>query len=466
MPATTAKTTQKLQRWKHKNAQKQRYIKRLTNRVKQLTRSRNHWRTRYYQLKQKQQPLRLKHHPYCLKLMQLSIVLHIHHNLSLRACSAVLYEVGQLYGQAIKRISAATVRAWSMRIGHYYLQMRLAAGSYVLIADESILVGNQKLLVLLAVRQEDLCRIAPLTMSDVVVLHVEAATSWKGEAIAQIIQNVKPPQVDFVYAVSDKANNLRNAFARCQLPWIENVTHYVAHQARLLFEQNSAFHDFMRQQQLTRAKWVLSQYAPYLPPNARQKARFHQLLGSAEWGRRVLAQWAKLPPAVQTELSYVCQHRPLIELLLQVEQVVDSFSRLLKSQGIQGATQTYWQKTRQGLEAHWQEQGLSVGEELLAFLGGLDGYLTKYLPALPQGFQLLCCSDVVESMFGKYKYGFSGQVFSGEVVKMAAYGRSITASDVSSAMGCISHRFLRKEAAKQPPSFTQLRRKALPKIPS
>lgn len=466
MPATTAKTTQKVQRWKQKNTQKQRHIKRLTNRVKQLTRSRKHWRTKYDQLKQGQQPLRLKHHPYCLKLMQLSIVLHIQHNLSLRACSAALSEVAQVYGHHIKRISAATVRAWSMRLGHYYLQLRLAAGSYVLIADESMLVGNQKLLVLLAVRQQEWCRIAPLTMSDVAVLHVAAASSWKGEAIAQLIQNVKPPQVDFVYAVSDKASNLGNAFKRCQLTWIEDVTHYLAHQARLLFEQHPAFNDFMHQQQLTRAKWVLSQYAPYLPPNARKKARFHQLLGSAEWGRRVLAQWAKLPPVVQVELSYVCQHRPLIELLLQVEQVVDSFSRLLKSQGIHGATQGYWQKTRQGLETHWHEQDWVVGEALLRFLTSLDAYLTTNLPQLGLGSQLLCCSDVIESMFGKYKYGFRNQVFSGEVVKMAAYGQSITASDVSSAMGCISHRFLGEEAAKQPPSFTQLRRKVLPKVAS
>jgi len=159
--------------------------------------------------------------------MLLSVVLHIHHNVSLRACSAALYEVTQLYGQKIKRISATTIRSWSMRMGHYHLQMRLAAGSYVLIADESILIGNQKLLVLLAVRQrEALCRIAPLTMQDVSVIHVQSNTSWKGVDIAAIIQQTgQEPGVRFAYAVSDKGNNLRKAFSICQIIHIEDVTH-------------------------------------------------------------------------------------------------------------------------------------------------------------------------------------------------------------------------------------------------
>jgi hypothetical protein len=123
-------------------------------------------------------------------------------------------------------------------MGHYYLQMRLAAGSYVLIADESILIGNQKLLVVLAVRQTpDLCRIAPLTMADVSVIHVQASTSWKGADIAAVIQQAsQAPGVRVTYAVSDKGTNLRKAFSICELPYIEDVTHRLATEARLLFE--------------------------------------------------------------------------------------------------------------------------------------------------------------------------------------------------------------------------------------
>ena len=396
--------------------------------------------------------------------MLLSVVLHIHHNVSLRACSAALYEVAQLYGHKIKRISASTIRSWSMRMGHYYLRMHLTAGSYVLIADESILIGNQKLLVLLAVRQTpDWCRIAPLTMADVSVIHVQASTSWKGADIAPIIQQAKLPGVHFAYALSDKGTNLRNAFSKCQLPWIEDVTHRLAHQARLLFGQDTDFNDFVGRQQLTRAKWALSQYAPYLPPTMRKKARFHQLLTSAEWGGRVLANWSTLPPAVQQELSYVDQYRSLIEVLQQVQQVVDSFSHLVKSKGISPYTQGCWQQTRLDLEKQWHQQGRRVHVGVQAFLAGLDSYLTESLLVLGSHDQLLCCSDVIESMFGKYKYGVGQQVISGESVKMAAFGRQIELADVESAMGCIGHKFLREQEAKRPPSLTKLRRKVLPK---
>lgn len=139
MPATTPKTKAKLALWKIKNEQKRKRIKQLSARITQLTRSRQHWRKKYEQLKKNHQPQRIKHHPYCLQLMCLGIVLHIQHNLSLRACSAALAEVAQQYGQQIKRISASTIRDWTRRMGHYYLQAELEAGSYVLMADESIL---------------------------------------------------------------------------------------------------------------------------------------------------------------------------------------------------------------------------------------------------------------------------------------------------------------------------------------
>ena len=465
MPATNTKTTQKIAVWKRKNAQKQKRIKRLSAKLTQTTRSRQHWRTKYYQLEKSQQPHPLKHHRYCLKLMLLSVVLHIHHNVSLRACSAALYEVAQLYGHKIKRISASTIRSWSMRMGHYYLQMRLAAGSYVLIADESILIGNQKLLVLLAVRQTpDLCRIAPLTMADVAVIHVQASTSWKGADIAAVIQQAsQAPGVGFTYAVSDKGNNLRKAFSICELPYIEDVTHRIANEARLIFEQHADFNHFIAYQQLTRAKWALSQYAPYLPPNARKKARFHQLLNSAEWAGRVLAQWSALPLEVQTELSYVRQYEALIRILQMVQMVVDSFSNLVKWKGISRFSAACWQQRRQGLEADWQQRGWVMNESVERFFLGLDSYLSQSLSGVAEPNQILCCSDVIESMFGKYKYGVGHQVISGDSVKMAVFGRQIGLADVESAMGFIGHKFLREQEAKRPPSLTKLRRKVLPK---
>lgn len=396
--------------------------------------------------------------------MCLSVVLHIHHNLSLRACSAALVEVAQLYGHTISRISATTIRSWSRRMGYYYLQLQLEAGAYVLIADESVMVGQQKLLVLLAVRQDNQCRIAPLTMADVSVIHVQSATSWKGADIAQIIeQKSQSPGVSFAYAISDKAHNLRKAFSICQLSWVEDVTHRIAAQTRLLFEQDTAFNAFIARQQLTRAKWVLSQYAPYLPPALRKKARFHQLLSSADWAQRILANWSALPAEVQTELVYVCDNETLIRFLQQVQMIVSGFSRLVKSRGITSQTPSHWQSSRLALEAYWQEQGWAVSDGLAVFLAGLDGYLHQSQSSVGEPSQVLCCSDVIESMFGKYKYGLTKQMITDESVKIAAFGRPIDREVVQAAMGCIDHKFLRQAESNQPASLTRLRRTALPK---
>lgn len=199
-------------------------------------------------------------------------------------------------------------------------------------------------------------------------------------------------------------------------------------------------------------------------PSSRKKARFHQLLGSAEWGRRVLAQWDKLPLAVRQELHYVADYRALIGLLNQVQTVVNAFSRLVKSRGISGYTQGAWQQLRQSLETGWQQKGQPVSESLAFFLGGLDAYLSESLASVGSQEPVLCCSDVVESLFGKYKYRADKQVITDESVKIAAFGRSIAPEDVAAAMSRVKHRYLREQQARQPPSLTKRRREALPKV--
>lgn len=242
-----------------------------------------------------------------------------------------------------------------------------------------------------------------------------------------------------------------------------DVTHRIATQTRLLFEQDADFNAFIARQQLTRARWALSQYAPYLPPNLRKKARFHQLLSSADWAQRVLAHWSDLPAQVQIELSYVSDNKALILLLQQVQMIIGRFSQLVKAKGISPYTQACWQASRLDLETYWHQQGWGISERLARFLAGLDAYLLQSQASVSEPSQVLCCSDVLESMFGKYKYGLSKQVITDESVKMAAFGHPIGVEQVQKAMGCIGHKFLREAESRQPASLTKLRRKALPK---
>lgn len=467
MPATPHKLSQKCLRWKQKNRQKQQRIKQLQTKIAQLTRSRQRWHHKYRQLKADQQPQRVKHHPYSLSLMLLGVVFHIQHNISLRACRLALLSIAQHYGQPIKPISASTIRNWCRRLGHYYLQGRLQAGSYVLMADESVLIGSQKLLLLVAVRQQQQqCRIAPLQMADVQVIHVEPAASWPGARIAQLIELHQQPGVTFSYAVSDKASNLRKAFRIANIAWVEDLTHRLANLTQRLLTSQPAFSAFMASQQLTRAKWILSPYAIYLPPCVRKKARQHQLLRSAEWAARILAQWAQLPAAVQQELAYVVAHRALIRLLQQVQQLVNSFSVLIKGRGLSRWSQQRWQQQRLRLQAAWQQQGWAVSAELGTFMEGLEQYLSEQVDRALDADAVLCCSDVVESLFGKYKYQSARQVISDDCVSIAAYGRSICGADVSAALQAIPQSFLHEQEVRQEASWLKLRREALPKVAS
>lgn len=242
-----ARSKKQLDKWRQKSGE----LKLLRIEVKRLRSNRDNWRDRYRGYKKDCQWERVKGHPYSLALMLLGVQFHITYGISLRATAKALHSVGLMYGQRIKKISSTTIRNWSLRVGLYFLTQRIAVGRYVLIADESISMGQEKLLVMLLVKVEceRMSRISPLVMSDVEVLHIQAKTSWKGADISAIIEEkLRENQgVEIAYSVSDKGSNLRNAFSLCGIKWLGDCTHIVSNHTRVLFKRTRTSTNWSRQ---------------------------------------------------------------------------------------------------------------------------------------------------------------------------------------------------------------------------
>jgi hypothetical protein len=93
-----------------------------------------------------------------------------------------------------------------------------------LIADESIQLGNKKLLLVPAV-PEDRCSLSKhLSYKDLTPLVLKVSSSWKsGEIIAAIRHNIDLEQVS--YCISDTGNNLTRAFRLLKCQHIADVNH-------------------------------------------------------------------------------------------------------------------------------------------------------------------------------------------------------------------------------------------------
>lgn len=460
------KVNLKLLDWKEKADERRIKIKKLNIKVNRLEVRLSKVRSELSAYKSAAHLTKVAQHPYYLGIMWLAVVFHIKCNISLRGTSKAIAYLCIYLGISAKEISASTVRNWSIRLGLYYLSLEAKAGNYVVIADESIVIGQEKLLLVLGIEVSDNEQFRALKMEDVVVLHIESRSSWKGEDIAKVLQEkVKNKGISFSYALSDKGSNLRNAFRQMGLSWVEDCTHVLSNYAEKLFADKTILNGLIKAMNLTRAKWILSKNTCYVPPALRQKGRFHQSFAVYKWCLSILNNWTNLSPDVKVELAYIHLYKDLIIELEQLHMVVEAFCSIFKQEGISGSSIAKWNDKIQTINYLFLEKHKMVCLKTEQYIRSITNYIQETSYKMFEQKQVLCCSDIIESMFGKYKNKGAGKIITDDAFKIAAYPKDISFQDVEKAMGTISYKYIEQHNKEnKKPSLLAIRRKRLPKV--
>jgi hypothetical protein len=438
MTAMKSKGTKKVNKWKEKAKARSSELKLVKMELVRVKKSRVKWRSKYKGIQATVRGNKVANHCYSLEIMTLGVLLHITYNISLRATAKALASFSAMYNQKIKIPSATTIRNWSLQLGLYYLTKTIASGRYVLVADESISIGQEKLLVILLVKLGDeiVSPISPLQMSDVEVLHLQSSTSWKGVDIAKIIKDKqeKNPNMEIVYSLSDKANNLKNAFNVCGIKWVSDCTHLLSNCTQDLYQKDEALNELIKSMNGSRAKWALSQMACYLPPAMRKKARFHQIFVIYKWADVILAKWDQLPEPAKEELIYLKKHQQLIETMKQIHCIIEDFSLQIKGKGINKGSEKKWCSTYEKRCDEWKKEGKMIDVKIEKYHEKICEYLVLTKKTLPEESQILCCSDIIESIFGKYKNKGVFPMITDDALKIAVYPHEIKLKDMEQAM--------------------------------
>ena len=430
------KDKKKTSTWPEKAKQRGKAIKHLRKELKRAKAGRVRWRDKYFRLKSASKGTKVAGHRHKLELMCLGVILHISYNVSLRATAKSICSMAQAYGQEMQSVSATTIRNWCLRVSLYYLTRPISAGEYILIADESIAMGRERLLVLLLVRVDEQSRICPLQLSDVSVLHLEARSTWGGAEISSIIRQKTAAQgLKIRYAVSDQGTNLKNAFGLSKITWVGDCTHALSSCTKRLYKKDEIFNSFIKKMNETRAKWSLSEQALYLPPTLRNKARFHQMFVVYKWAEMILINWDNLSQKVKDELVYVQQGKELVQNLKQIHILIEAFSAIFKSKGVSTHTQETWLALSDKIMEQFAAEGKGVDPKTQKYLQVMNDYVANLIAEFGDECQILCCSDVIESIFGKYKNKGGCKIITDDALNIASYPEKITKEDVLLAMG-------------------------------
>jgi hypothetical protein len=352
------------------------------------------------------------------------LIWHLDAHVSLRGIGVVLLSLLDLLRlllgwRPLRLPCPQTVRTWLLRVGLFLLRRALPKRSdWVWILDHTIRIGQHKCLLILGVSLQRLRNLpGALEHRDVVVLDLQVTTSCTGESVAErfaaVAERVGVPQQIVCDHGADLAKGVR--LFQADHPEVidtSDVTHQLACLVKRVLGPDARWAEFLRR--CTACLFALQQSAGafLLPATARSRSRYLNVGPPIAWAQRMvmllespdLTEIAVLLKKdegqtrafLEEKVGWVREFREDVAHYDRLLEVVQSTQQEVKTRGLGAAT----------AERVWEQLPATVFDDprLAGFLTGVRSYLEEQGGKVPKGECWLGTSDVIESLFGKYKW--------------------------------------------------------------
>lgn len=310
-----------------------------------------------------------------------------------------------------------STRSWLLRVGLFLLRRPLPqVGQWALIVDATIRLGTRKCLVILAVRLDQRPRRA-LAHGDVLVADLVVTAQCTGALVEQRLDGVRQRLGTVVQVVADQGSDLKKGIRLLQAKQPTLVSTYdVTHQLACLVEKelegDRRWREFLGgcSSSLSRLKQTAGAFL--MPPTLRRQARYMNVDTHIEWGRRVLGVLDRQDVGIlakdlgvsreeasawlEERLGWLRGFRAEVEKYGRMMAVVKEVQEEVKEHGLS-------RQSPQRVEGRLPASA-RADARLAAFLSAVRDYLKREAEQVPAGQVWLGSSDVIESLFGKYKY--------------------------------------------------------------
>jgi len=331
----------------------------------------------------------------------------INTSVSFRGLSKVLASFNLYLNLELSSPSFSTTMLWIKKIGYFQLQLpKEKADDWIIILDESIGIGQEKVLVVLGIRRSRVDFSRPLMLQDMEPITVKSKERWTGQDIANELKIVKERLGNIVYAVTDGGSTIKYGLKEVEIKQVYDITHAIAICLQRLYEKDEDFKDYAHKAGQMRFKLCCSKYAHLIPPNQRSKSRFLNVDTLSNWGMNVLQaqQNNEISTEDRAQLLWVKEKGAFIVEMDNIMSAVREISIILKNEGLSKQTKSrcisLLSSCKNGKSKIFKEYMLNY----------LDEY-TKQISHRKE--KLLCCSDIIESTFGRYKNELSKNPMSG-----------------------------------------------------
>ena len=292
-----------------------------------------------------------------------------------------------------------TVGDWTKELGLSVYEAApgaLRGNPYAIIIDESMMIGSQKLLLLLAAPAINEGR--AVCEKDIVVLGVYVAKSWNGDSIQRAIEEtVKKVGTAPEYIISDNGSTICKAVRGTGYDHHLDVSHSLGMFLERTYKEDPEYTGLSKLVQAARLKYNMQGVAVIQPPSQRSIARFMNLFEWVEWARRMLDVYHSLTEEMRAIYAFIPAYASLISELSKTMECYEEIERRLKTKGLSKESAEWCRGKVRNILMTGGERMRKVGAFILqyldreeALLAGKDG---------PHNIS----SDPIETAFGVLK---------------------------------------------------------------
>jgi hypothetical protein len=360
---------------------------------------------------------------------------------SLRCAASVLEFIGSASGQERICPDRSTGRLWLLRIGlAALLRPKVIATDWVWMIDHSVQIGQCKCLVILGIRLGEFPRGRPLCHQDMEPIALVPMTNSTKRTVAVCLEEAKDRTGVPRAILDDHGADLHGGVeifreAHPETSELYDIKHKAACLLKARLEEDERWKSYASQ--LGQAKFALQQteLAFLTPPSQRSKARFMNLGGLVDWGRKTLAlvdDPSLLQPMevsaerVRAKLGWLMEFRAELAEWSALQEVIDGALDFVRHEGLYPGVGFALAKA---MPARPGDAG-ELREELIHFVRG-EALKARYGERLP------ATTEVLESCFGKLKALEDGQSksgFTGLVLSLGAMVSKWTEESLSEAL--------------------------------
>ncbi len=371
---------------------------------------------------------------YELLIIQLLLSIKLKTSASFRATIKIT-EILRVYLNLTKQSpSYQTVLTWVKKIGYYNLvKPKQKSDDWIIIIDESIQLGQEKLLVIFGVRESELLFKTALNFSELTPLKEIVKTSWNGELIKEELIKLKAELGTIIYAVGDYGSNIKKGLRLSEIKHVHDITHRIALTLEKIYKADVEYIEFTKLMSMMRRQYSQTKMAHIIPPKQRTKSRYQNIKTISDWGVKVLNLLNDTSKNEENEivkkLKWVKKYQLFLEELSEINQSICQIEKITKTNGLTEITINRAKEIMGKLSIE--------NSKAKRIKSDLEDYFHLTTTLLSGSTTILCTSDIIESAFGKYKNYLSNNPMAGITdlaLCISAFTSSLTQAEIKTAL--------------------------------